>query len=190
MVGLYLAEGCVSSDAHGEAIRERILWSFHPRAEEHLVDEVAVLLAIARSQGPLARHPHRVELTSPRGSSQRGGPRSSGRGRTSYDQRVPDLVWEQSVERKKALLSGLWEGDGSWSLVNRGPSVILEWGTVSDELADGVARLLGELGIVCSWRRGRTAKSTKETHWLRVSGAEQIEQRAFPGPGAAAVERA
>jgi hypothetical protein len=43
-------------------------------------------------------------------------------------------------------------------------------------LADGVARLLGELGIVCSWRRGRTTKSTKDTHWLRVSGADQVER--------------
>ena len=59
-----------------------------------------------------------------------------GLGRTSYDQRIPDILWEQSVERKRALLSGVWEGDGSWSLVNRGPSVILEWGTISDELSN------------------------------------------------------
>src|SRR5262249_14978646 len=69
--------------------------------------------------------------------------------------------------------SGLWEGDGSWSLVNGGPSVTLDFGTVSDLLADGVARLLGDLRIVCGWRRGRTSKSTKETHWLSVGGAEQ-----------------
>jgi UDPglucose 6-dehydrogenase len=105
-----------------------------------------------------------------------------GLGRTSYDQRMPDLAWEQSIDRKRALLSGLWEGDGSWSLVNGGPSVILEWGTISDELAEGTARLLGELGIVCSWRRGRTAKLTKETHWLRISGAEQIERALFLVP--------
>jgi hypothetical protein len=105
-----------------------------------------------------------------------------GLGRTAYEQRIPDLAWEQTADRKEALLSGLWEGDGSWSHVNGGPSVILEWGTISDELADGVARLLGELGIVCSWRRGRTAKSTKETHWLRVSGADQIERALFLVP--------
>src|SRR4029453_8341785 len=66
-----------------------------------------------------------------------------GLGRTSYTQRIPDLAWEQTAEPKRALLSGLWEGDGSWSLVNGGPSVILEWGTISDELAEAVARLLG-----------------------------------------------
>ena len=60
--------------------------------------------------------------------------------------------------------------------------MILEWGTISDELADGVARLLGDVGLAASWRRGRTAKSTKETHWLRVSGADQIERAMFLVP--------
>ena len=109
-----------------------------------------------------------------------------GVGRTSYTQRIPDLAWEQTLERKRALLSGLWEGDGSWSLVNGGPSVILEWGTISDELAEGVARLLGDVGLVCAWRRGRTAKSTKETHWLRVSGADQVERACSSCPSATA----
>jgi hypothetical protein len=67
-------------------------------------------------------------------------------------------------------------GDGSWSLVNGGPSVILELGTVSPELADGVHRLLGDLGIVASQRVGRTAKSTTDAYWLRVSGADQVER--------------
>ena len=54
--------------------------------------------------------------------------------------------------------------------------MIVELGTVSDELADGVLRLLGELGIVASRRIGRVAKSTKDTHWIRVSGADQVER--------------
>ena len=54
--------------------------------------------------------------------------------------------------------------------------MIIELGTVSDELADGVLRLLGELGIVAPERTGRTAKSTKDTHWIRISGADQVER--------------
>jgi UDP-glucose 6-dehydrogenase len=94
----------------------------------------------------------------------------------SNDARLPDYAWDASTEEKWALLSGLWEGDGSWSLVNGGPSVVLELGSVSDELADGVLRLLGDLGIVASRRIGRGARSTKDTHWIRVSGAEQVER--------------
>src|SRR5437764_6979561 len=96
--------------------------------------------------------------------------------RTRYEHLLPDLIWDQTHERKRALLSGLWEGDGSWSLVNGGPSVTLEWGTISDELADGVMRLLGDLGVVASRRIGRVAKSTKDTHWVRVAGADQVER--------------
>ena len=97
-------------------------------------------------------------------------------GRTATSSACPTSIWDRPDEDKWALLSGLWEGDGSWSLVNGGPSVILEMGTVSAELADGVLRLLGDLGIVASQRIGRTAMSTKDTHWLRVSGADQVER--------------
>jgi hypothetical protein len=39
-----------------------------------------------------------------------------------------------------------------------------------------VLRLLGQLGVVASWRIGRVAKSTKDTHWIRIAGAEQVER--------------
>jgi UDPglucose 6-dehydrogenase len=177
MVGLYLAEGHVASDlGRGGATRERISWSFHPTKEEHLARQVADYW---EGQG--------VKTRIFDGSTARCVQISSrilaawwtevlGLGRNSYEQRLPNLIWEQSASRKWALLSGLWEGDGSWSLVNGGPSVALDFGTISDELADGVARLLGDLGILTAWRRGRTAKSTKETHWLTVSGADQVER--------------
>jgi len=176
VVGLYLAEGNTLSEETNRGRRERITWSFHPTREQHLVDEVVNYWA---AQGVQAREyskpTARIVAVSSRlvGSWWTG---VLGLGRTSYEQRLPDLIWDQSPERKRALLSGMWEGDGSWSLVNGGPSVILEWGTISDELADGVMRLLGDLGIVASRRIGRVSKSTKDTHWVRVAGAHQIER--------------
>src|ERR671922_181689 len=83
---------------------------------------------------------------------------------------------DESDEHKRALLAGLWLGDGSWSHVSGGPSVVLEYGAVSRELADGMLRLLGELGIVARLKVGRTAKSTVDTYWLVVSGADQVER--------------
>jgi len=176
VVGLYLAEGNTLSEETNRGRRERITWSFHPTREQHLVDEVVNYWA---AQGVQAREyskpTARIVAVASRlvGSWWTG---VLGLGRTSYEQRLPDLIWDQSPERKRALLSGMWEGDGSWSLVNGGPSVILEWGTISDELADGVMRLLGDLGIVASRRIGRVSKSTKDTHWVRVAGAHQIER--------------
>jgi len=173
VVGLYLAEGHVAAEANGTT---KISWSLHPTREQHLVDEI---LAFWTTQGVRARA-HRSATAQQVIVQSRllGGFWTGvlGLGRNSYAQRLPDLVWDLPAEKKWALLSGLWEGDGSWSLVNGGPNVVLEMGTISDELADGVLRLLGDLGIVASRRIGRTARSTKDTHWIRVSGAEQIER--------------
>jgi len=172
VVGLYLAEGHVSRDRR----RMRLHWSFHPTNEQELVDEVA---AYWRSRG--------VRADVRRGSTTCGVVVSSrilarwwldelGMGKDCYTQRLPDSIWERPAEEQMALLAGLWLGDGSWSLVNGGPSVVLEWGTVSRELADGVVRLLGLHGVGCSMRIGRTAKSTVDTHWVEVSGADQVER--------------
>jgi UDPglucose 6-dehydrogenase len=173
VLGLYLAEGHVNVEAGG---RHRIQWSFHPTREQHLVDEIVAywmsqhVTAIARRTATA----HAVSVSSRLLGS--WWTQVLGLGRGSYEQRLPDLIWDQPDAARWALLSGLFEGDGSWSLVNGGPSVIIELGTVSDELADGVLRLLGSLNVVASKRTGRVAKSTKDTHWLRISGADQIER--------------
>ncbi len=177
VVGLYIAEGHVGRDrGRNGALRERIQWSFHPCDEEHLVCEV---VDYWNSQGVKARI-HSAATARCVWISSRilaaWWTETLGLGRNSYRQRLPEMIWEQTAASKWALLSGLWEGDGSWSLIDGGPSVTLDFGTISDELGDGVARLLGDLGIVPSWRRGRTQKLTKETHWLKVSGADQIER--------------
>ncbi|MDX6678717.1 MAG: UDPglucose 6-dehydrogenase, partial [Solirubrobacteraceae bacterium] len=173
VAGLYLAEGCTS---FGDRNSARITWSFHREKEQHLVDEVVAfwLRHGIRARAFRAATVHVVCVQSRLLAA--WWTQVLGMGRNSYVQRLPDLLWERTDDDKWSLLSGLWEGDGSWSLVNGGPSVILELGTVSAELADGVLRLLGGLGVVASQRIGRTAKSTVDTHWLRVSGADQIER--------------
>ncbi|MHB8693372.1 MAG: nucleotide sugar dehydrogenase [Solirubrobacteraceae bacterium] len=173
VVGLYIAEGCTMIEGSGRA---RIQWSFHPMREQHLVDAVVAYwlrhgVRATVYEAPTARV---VKV-----SSRLLGAwwtQVLGLGRTSYEQRLPDMIWDRPASDRWALLSGLFEGDGSWSLVNGGPSVIIEFGTVSDELSDGVLRLLASLGIVASQRIGRAPKSTQDTHWIRIAGAEQIER--------------
>ena len=103
-----------------------------------------------------------------------------GTGLSSADtQEIPDLAWSATEDERRSLLRGLWLGDGSWSRVAGGPSVVLEYGTVSRELADGMLRLLGTLGIVARLKVGRTAKSTVDTYWLCISGADQVSEALF-----------
>lgn len=94
---------------------------------------------------------------------------------TNWHTRLPDVVWSASDTVKQALLRGLWAGSGSWSLLNGGPSVALEYRTVSPELADGMLRLLGEFGIVARQTVSRASRSTVDTHGLVITGADQIE---------------
>jgi UDPglucose 6-dehydrogenase len=173
VVGLYLAEGHVSVDGRG---RHRISWSFHPEREAHLVDEVVTywIAQNVRANVRRTRTARSVEVASRLLGT--WWTEVLGLGRGSYEQRLPDLIWEQPEHERWALLSGLFEGDGSSSLVNGGPSVIIEMGTVSDELADGILRVLASVGIVASRRIGRSVKSTKDTHWIRISGADQVER--------------
>jgi hypothetical protein len=172
VVGLYLAEGHVRLEKSNTA---KIFWSFHPTREQHLVDEVVSFWARNGVRARARKHAttHAVTVQSRLLGAFWTG--VLGLGRNSYAQRLPDLAWQLPTDEKWALLSGLWEGDGSWSLINDGPSVALELGTVSDELADGVLRLLGDLDVVAARRIGRPPRSTKETHFIRVSGADQVE---------------
>jgi UDPglucose 6-dehydrogenase len=175
VLGLYVAEGCVAADGR----RQRITWSIHHSDEFELVDAVSAYWA-----GLGVKHDVREKTTSTEVTV------SSVLlaaliehvlevGRDCYTKRVPDEIWNAAESSKWMLLRGLWDGDGSWSLVNRGPSRILDYGTVSHALADGMLRLLGDVGIVASIRVGRTSKSTCDTYWLRISGAEQIEQAGY-----------
>ena len=137
VVGLYLAEGHASVEAMRASAGR-----FHPEREQHLVDEVVAYWQRHGVAGP------RVHATPTARSGDRlvayararGGRRSLGLGRTSYDAASPRPRLGADARRASArCCQGLWEGDGSWSLVNGGPSVILEWGTISDEFAEGVA---------------------------------------------------
>ncbi|MGH7911948.1 MAG: nucleotide sugar dehydrogenase [Candidatus Dormibacteraceae bacterium] len=172
VVGLYIAEGHVGVDGN----RRRIQWSFHPRDEDDLVETVRTFWSRRGVKATVRRLPTTTTVVVSSRLLAGFWLGSLGLGANAYQQRLPDAIWEASEEHKLALLAGLWRGDGSWSYVNRGPSVVLEYGTVSRDLADGVLRLLGALGFIGSVRVGRTAKSTCDTYWIRITGAAQVEQ--------------
>jgi UDPglucose 6-dehydrogenase len=172
VVGFYLAEGHCAADCS----RRRLTWSFHPRDEFAFVEELLRFWRLlgVKTTWRVSETAANVTISSRLLAGWWLG--VLGVGANCYEQRVPDAIWDAPESHKRALLSGLWLGDGSWSFVNGGPSVILEYGTVSAPLADGIVRLLGELGIVASIRVGRARKSTCDTFWLRVSGADQVEE--------------
>lgn len=171
MVGLFLAEGHIGTDG----ARKRICWSFHPTDESHLADKIEQFWTNLGVKVTRRRLATALQVSISSRVLAAWFEHGLGVGKNSYDKRIPNAVWSQGNDAKRALLGGLWDGDGSWSLVRGGPSVALEYGTVSRRLADGMLRLLGDLGVVARLKVGRTTKSTVDTYWLVVSGADQIE---------------
>ncbi len=171
IIGLYLAEGHIGADR----ARRRIVWSFNLVGEEDLAafvssfwQRLGVKVTTRRMTTALQVSISSRILAAWLSDGLRLG--------TNCDQhRIPDAVWDRPAEEKRALLRGLWDGDGSWSLVSGGPSVVLEYGTASRELADGMLRLLADVRVTARLKVGRTPKSTVDTYWISVSGADQVE---------------
>jgi UDPglucose 6-dehydrogenase len=171
MVGLFLAEGHIGTDRR----RRRVCWSFHPTDETHLAEFVAEQWRTLGVKVTVRRMTTSLQVSVSSRLLASWFETVLGTGTNAYDHRMPDLAWTATEDQRRALLRGLWAGDGSWSLVNGGPSIALEYGTVSRELADGMVRMLGSFGIVARVKQGRAAKSTVDTYWLVISGADQIE---------------
>ena len=172
VVGLYLAEGHCTVDGD----RHRLFWSFHPYDEHDLVDEVAGYWTDLGVKATVRRGPTACSVSVSSRLLANWWLHVLGLGTNAYRQRVPDLIWTESETAKFALLSGAWHGDGSCSVVRGGPSAVLEYGTISRELADGLLRLLGDVQVMARLKVGRTALSTKDTYWIVISGAHQIER--------------
>ena len=171
VLGLFLAEGHIGADG----ARRRVCWSFHPTAEQHLVEFVTAYWRRLGVKTTVRRMATAMQVSLSSRLLSAWFETVLGLGTNCYTHRIPDVIWTASESAKQALLRGLWAGDGSWSLLNGGPSVALEYGTVSPGLADGMLRLLGEFGIVARQKVARTSRSTVDTHWLVISGADQIE---------------
>jgi UDPglucose 6-dehydrogenase len=172
VIGLYLAEGSIVSDG----ARRRIVWHFHPTKEDDLVETVRAYFERlgVRTSVHLRATSKTIAVSSRILAA--WFEHGLGVGTNCYNKAIPDAVWGRPDSEKAALLRGLWDGDGSKSLVRGGPSVVYEYGTASARLADGMLRLLGDLGLVARLRVGRGAKSTVDTYWLCLSGAAQVER--------------
>jgi UDPglucose 6-dehydrogenase len=180
VAGLYVAEGHLAADGD----RRRLQWTFHLTEEPHLVEEVASFWASAGTKATVRATATAMTVQVSSRTLAAWWIADLGLGSNCYEKRIPDRIWTESVENQRAFLAGMWEGDGSWSRIAGGPSVALEYGTASRELADGLLRLLAALGFVARHKIGRTANSTVDNHWIMVSGADQVERLSymFPAP--------
>jgi UDPglucose 6-dehydrogenase len=176
-VGYYLSEGHIHDDTSGQGstLRRRVFLSFHPSDEEEYVSEVESFyerLGI-RYQTRTEETATQIEVSSRVFAYLLEW---LGCGTGSYSAQIPDLAFQESTDHRKALLSGLFRGDGYVEYTNHSNAVVYDYGSVSEELIQGMQFLLHSLGIVPSYKTSESAKSTQPAHFLRISSKQQISE--------------
>ncbi len=174
-VGYYLSEGHIHDDdsARGSNVRTRIFLSFHPTDEGEYVDDVESYL---EELGIRYRTETQDTTTQIEVSSRVFAQFLEwfGCGTGSYSARVPDLAYSEPEDHRKELLTGLFRGDGHIEYTNHSNAVVCDYGSVSEDLIQGMQFLLHSLGIVPSYKTSQSEKSTRPAHFLRVSSKRQI----------------
>lgn len=97
-----------------------------------------------------------------------------GCGSGSYSAALPDEAFRATDDKRIALLAGLFRGDGHIHYPSHSNTVVYDYGSVSNELIDGMQLLLHSIGIVPSYKTSQSSKSTQPAHFLRVSSKRQI----------------
>lgn len=176
-IGYYLSEGYISTDdsGHGGNSRKRFGLTFHPEEEQEYVSDVTDYLDRLRIK-------HRVNEKQTTMEVQFSSRvfahfiERLGCGTGSYSATIPDDAFCQPVEHRRELLCGLLRGDGHVAYPNHSNAVVYDFGSVSEELVQGMTILLHSLGIVPSYKTSESAKSTKPAHFLRISSKQQVEE--------------
>ncbi|QAY18839.1 nucleotide sugar dehydrogenase [Halorubrum ezzemoulense] len=174
-IGYYLSEGHINNDTsgHGSTTRRRIQLSFHPSDEPEYVSDVE---SYYEDLG-IRYQTRQQETTTAISVSSRvfaAFLEWLGCGTGSYSAAIPDDAFQATADERVALLSGLFRGDGHIEYTNHSNAVVYDYGSVSEELIDGMTLLLHSLGIVPSYKTSQSAKSTRPAHFLRVSSKRQI----------------
>ncbi len=174
-IGYYLSKGHVSDDnsGHGSTTRKRVSLSFHPSEEEAYVADVESYLEdlgirYRTRTGTTATH---IEVSSRVFAEFLTW---LGCGTGSYSAAVPDAVYREPERNRRALLSGLFRGDGHIEYTSHSNAVVYDYGSVSETLIQGMQFLLHSCGIVPSYRTSQSEKSTQPAHFLRISSKQQL----------------
>lgn len=178
-VGYYLSEGHIQNgdSGNGTTTRKRVFLSVHPSEEPEYVADVESYLEQlgVRYRTETQETSTKIEISSRVFAH---FIEWLGCGTGSYSARIPDMVYSEPLEHREAILAGLFRGDGHIEYTNHSNAVVYDYGSVSEELIQGMQFLLHSLGIVPSYKTSQSEKSTQTAHCLRVSSKAQIKRLA------------
>jgi Predicted UDP-glucose 6-dehydrogenase len=174
-IGYYLSEGHIGDDSsgHGSTTRKRVFLSFHPSEQEACVADVESYLEDLgiRYRTRTGTTATQIEVSS-RVLAEFLDWLGCGIG--SYSAAVPDAVYREPERNRRALLSGLFRGDGHIEYTSHSNAVVYDYGSVSEELIQGMQFVLHSCGIVPSYNTSPSEKSTQPAHFLRISSKQQL----------------
>ena len=174
-IGYYLSEGHINGDdsGHGRTTRKRVSLSFHPSDEQAYVNDVESYLDDIGVRYQTRQQETTTQITV-----------SSrvlayfiewlGCGSGSYSAAIPHTAYQEPPAHRESLLAGLFRGDGYIEYMNHSNAVVYDYGSVSEELIQGMQFLLHSLGVVPSYKTSQSEKSTQPEHFLRVSSKQHI----------------
>lgn len=182
-LGYYLAEGWISQEpGRGQAVHERIGVTFR----RHEVEDLKDLHDILDRYGiryQVVQFPNAVATVV---SSRllawlfRDVLRC---GVGSTEKQLPIIAFNVGPGHRKALLQGLFSGDGSVTALQGGRNAMFEYATVSKALADGVVLLLQSLGIVPSIHERRMIPPPVGSRRLATARGGRLPAAAPAGGG-------
>jgi len=179
LVGYYLAEGNISYEKCKRGTRARIQFHFH-KCEREYIDDVCKIL---KQLGIKYALQYRGEITTTVVVSSRIFAclldDILSLGSNSYEKRIPNILFFEDEAKKKALLCGLFRGDGYVEFHNNSKAVSYILGTASEELAHGLLLLLQSIGIIAGYRIKKLKKSTVPAHFIRISCFDQVKRLIF-----------
>ena len=185
MIGLWLAEGHIGADG----ARRRVCWSFNPdrRGGPGRVRR-SVLVRTQRVKVSVLRMSTTMQVSISSRLLAAWFEHVLGTGHDCYDKRLPDAIWSASDADKRALLRGLWDGDGSWSPVNGGPS----WSSSTARSAERWPTAWFASSAISmsspASRSGARRRAPATRTGSRISGADQIESALWLLPPAERAE--
>jgi len=178
LVGYYLSEGHIHHEKSKRGIRSRIVFTFNEHETEYISDICNILnkLSIKYEKG---NYSHTTRIVESSRIFAYLLERVLGCGTNSYNAKIPNIAFLQDEKSKKALLCGLFRGDGYAYFHKNAQAVTIEYGTCSRILAEGIILLLQSLGIVPSYKKQFMKKSKVDAHIIRVHGKNQLKKLTF-----------
>lgn len=174
LIGYYLAEGYISKDIGREkSVRQRVGWCFHEDEKEYIRDVQKSLQKLGLKFIERKGQKSLTTITSSRIFAWLIED-ILGCGKRSENKNLPAFAFSLADDLKMELLRGLISGDGAVTSVQGGRNFMIEYATVSKQLADGVSTLFQSIGIVPSIRTRWMNKSTMPAYIIRISGYHQL----------------